>query len=107
MADTVEKKNKKSTPMVHRFLEEARDGHTPLSVYLLSGFQLKGEVVEFDDAAILFKHKGVHQLVMRPAVANIYPFRNSKGDAEEWWRQYAPAASGGKSETRRSKSASA
>ena len=74
--------------MADRFLEDARESGTPLSVYLVSGFQLKGEVVDFDEAAILFNHRGTHQMVMRTAVANMYPLGMAKGAGEPWWTRY-------------------
>jgi host factor-I protein len=78
--------------LADRFLEDARDAALLVSVYLVSGFQLKGNVVEFDKEAILFIHKNVHQLVMRSAVASIYPSAKPKDGADEWWQPYATAA---------------
>ena len=57
--------------LVDRFLIDMRDSQATVSIYLVSGFQLKGEVVQADSDAILFKHRGVHQLVMRSAVATM------------------------------------
>ena len=88
------RRKEKSKTMADRFLEDARDSRWPISMYLLSGFQLKGDVVEFDEATILFKNRGVHQLVMRPAVANVYPLSDSKGDTDKWWRSYVSSAPG-------------
>lgn len=87
---------KKAIPLGNRFLEDARETHRRVSVYLVNGFQLKGEVVSFDEETILFKrirtgracgHVG-HQLVRRSAVAVMYPLLKSKSQAEEWWRNY-------------------
>ena len=88
-----EKQKGRTKTLAERFLSDAREARRPVSVYLLSGFQLKGEVVEYDEAAILFKHRGVHQLVMRPAVANMYPLGGSNGQVDEWWSEYVPATS--------------
>lgn len=44
-----------TAPFTDRFLEDARDTHQRVSVYLVNGFQLKGEVVTFDEDTILFK----------------------------------------------------
>ena len=85
---TNEKKNDK---LVDRFLSNMQDAGKQASLYLVSGFQMKGEVVEFDDEAVLFKHKGVHQLVMRTAVASMYPLVKSRHSEEEWWRAYSDA----------------
>ena len=59
-----------------------------MSAYLVNGFQLKGEVLEFDEETILFKVKDACQLVMRSAVASIYPVRDSKRPDNEWWHSY-------------------
>ena len=87
MANSKKSKGK----LVDRFLVEARDGGLSSSLYLVNGFQMKGEVVEFDDEAVLFKHKGVHQLVMRAAVASMYPLVKSRQSDDEWWRAYSDA----------------
>ena len=80
------------TKLAERFLRESRDARQQISLYLSNGFQLKGLVVDYDDEAILFNHKGVHQLVMRSGVSSMYPLRGSRQDANDWWRDYAPAA---------------
>ena len=80
------------TSLAERFLEEVRDSRTVVSVYLANGYQLKGHVIDFDRDSVLFKHKGAHQLVMRSAVASMYPTEVRSQDGEEWWRAYAPAA---------------
>ena len=81
-----------SKTIADRFLKDARDNHRTASLYLTSGFQLKGEIVDFDREAILFKHRSVHQLVMRSAVATMSPVLDSKQPADGWWREYAPVA---------------
>ena len=77
-----------SVTLAERFFINTLDTRQPVSMYLVNGFQLKGEVVAFDEETILFKHKDVHQLIMRAAVASMYPLPGSKGDSGEWWRSY-------------------
>ncbi len=89
MSDT---RKKQSITLAERYLNDARATRRPASLYLDSGFQLKGEIVEFDQETILFNHKNVHQLVMRSAIASMYPVPDSKQGADEWWRSYTPAA---------------
>ena len=74
--------------LADRFLRDLRETGRRVSVYLVNGFQLKGEIVELDEEAILFKLKDAHQLVMRSAVAGMYPLPSSQGQTEEWWREY-------------------
>ena len=75
-------------PFADRFLQEARDSQMSVSLYLVNGFQLKGEIIDFDAQSILFKHKNICQIVTRSAVASMYPLPKSKGYTDNWWRQY-------------------
>ena len=74
--------------LMDRFLEDSRATGRQVSLYLVSGYQLKGQVVEFDAETILFNHRDVHQLVMRSAVATVYPVSDAKAHAAGWWRAY-------------------
>ena len=85
------KNGKKGRTLAERLLKQARDSHWPISVYLANGFQLKGEVVDFDKESILINHKGAHQLVMRTGVASMYPLPSAKGETEAWWNSHASA----------------
>ena len=71
-----------------RFLQDMGASRTQVSIYLANGFQLKGEVVDWDRESILFRYKDLHQIVMRSAVASMYPISDSKRDGEGWWRPY-------------------
>ena len=82
---------KKDKKLGDSLLARLRDSRQSTSLYLVNGFQMKGEVVEFDDESVLFRHKGVHQLVMRSAVASMYPISKSSQGEDEWWRALAPA----------------
>ena len=88
-----EAKSKKRVTLAERLLVDMRDTQGNVSLYLVNGFQMKGRIVEFDQEAILFKLKDAHQLVMRSAVASMYPIRDSRGDTNEWWRSYGPGSS--------------
>ena len=74
--------------MADRLLEDMRDTQRAMSTYLVNGFQLKGTVVGFDEATILIKVKEAHQLVMRSAVASMYPLPDSRHELDEWWLKY-------------------
>ena len=82
---------KNGATLADRLLQEARDSRWSVSIYLVSGFQLKGVIVDFDEEAILFSHKNVHQLVMRSAVATMYPVKERSQDGSEWWGGYVSA----------------
>ena len=86
---------RKGATLVDGLLRLARDGDHPVSIYLVNGFQLKGEVVGFDAESILFAHKGVHQVVMRSGVATMYPLSASKRDSNDWWQELVQSEAGG------------
>ena len=81
-----QKKTTNQKSLTDRLLEHARDSHTPLSLYLVSGFQLKGEIVEYDSESVLINHKNVHQVVMRTSISTMYTLAGSPADADRWWR---------------------
>ena len=75
--------SKDGATLAERFLQKVSDDHVPISLYLSSGFQLKGYVVGFDQETLLFKHKDVHQHVMRQAIASMYPLPQSENSKEQ------------------------
>lgn len=83
-----------TAPLADRFLKDARGTRMSVSLYLVNGYQLKGEIIEFDEGSILFKHKDTHQVVMRSAVASMYPLPKSRGYADKWWRHYTSTSQG-------------
>ena len=86
-----EKRSQKHTTLADRLLKDMLDTHRAVSVYLVNGFQLKGQIVGLDEETILIKLKGAHQLVMRSAVATMYPIPDSNLDTAEWWTSYESA----------------
>ena len=78
-----------SAKFADRLLQDMRDAQRRVSVYLVNGFQLKGEIVEFDEEAVLFKLNDFHQLVMRAAVGTMYPVADSTQDTNGWWSSYS------------------
>ena len=83
-----ETSNGEHTSIADRFLRDARGANRIVSIYLVNGFQLKGEIVHADKDTILFKHKDVHQLIMRAAVASMYPIPDRNGPTDGWWSEY-------------------
>ena len=83
-----ENNNGEHTSLADRFLRDAQENHRQVSVYLVNGFQLKGEIVDADQETILFKHKDVHQLIMRSAVASMYPIPDRSRQTDGWWSEH-------------------
>ena len=57
------------------FLNQVRKDNIPVTIYLINGFQLKGQVRGFDNFTIIIDTDGKQQLVYKHAVSTISPFR--------------------------------
>ena len=55
------------------FLNNARKSRTPIVVYLISGFQLRGIVKSFDNYVILLESDGKQSMIYKHAVSTISP----------------------------------
>ena len=58
-----------------RYLNQLRKENVPVSVYLVSGIKLQGEIESFDQFSILLKNS-VSQMVYKHAISTIQPARN-------------------------------
>jgi len=59
------------------FLNALRKERVPVSVYLVNGIKLQGQIESFDQFVILLKNS-VNQLIYKHAVSTIVPSRNVK-----------------------------
>ena len=59
------------------FLNALRKERIPVSIYLVNGIKLQGQVESFDQFVILLKNS-VSQLVYKHAISTIVPTRNVK-----------------------------
>jgi host factor-I protein len=59
------------------FLNALRKERVPVSIYLVNGIKLQGQVESFDQFVILLKNS-VSQLVYKHAISTIVPSRNVK-----------------------------
>ena len=59
------------------FLNALRKERIPVSVFLVNGIKLQGQVESFDQFVILLKNS-VSQLVYKHAISTIVPARNVK-----------------------------
>jgi host factor-I protein len=69
------------------FLNTLRKERVPVSIYLVNGIKLQGQVESFDQFVVLLKNN-VNQMVYKHAISTIVPARNvrmapSKDDDEE------------------------
>jgi len=59
------------------FLNALRKEHVPVSIYLVNGIKLQGQVESFDQFVVLLKNS-VSQMVYKHAISTIVPARNVK-----------------------------
>lgn len=60
------------------FLNTLRKEKVPVSIYLVNGIKLQGQVESFDQFVILLKNS-VSQMVYKHAISTIVPSRNISG----------------------------
>ena len=65
----------KINSLQERYLNQLRKENVPVSVYLVSGIKLQGEIEYFDQFSILLKNS-VSQMVYKHAISTIQPARN-------------------------------
>jgi len=59
------------------FLNTLRKERIPVSIYLVNGIKLQGQVESFDQFVVLLKNS-VSQLVYKHAISTVVPSRNIK-----------------------------
>ena len=57
------------------FLNQVRKDKTAITVFLLSGFQIKGIVTGFDNFTVVIDSEGKQQLIYKHAISTIIPSR--------------------------------
>lgn len=65
------------------FLNETRKNRTPLTVFLMNGFQLRGFLTGFDQFVIVLQSDGKQQMIYKHAVSTItpsVPVRQTEGE---------------------------
>lgn len=55
------------------FLNQARKLRTPLTVFLMNGFQLRGVITGFDQFIIVLQSEQRQQMIYKHAVSTIVP----------------------------------
>lgn len=64
------------------FLNALRRENVPVSIYLVNGIKLQGQIDSFDQFVILLKNS-VNQMVYKHAISTIVPARNVTISQEE------------------------
>ena len=67
---------KQSVNIQDQFLNQLRKDNTYVTVFLLNGFQIRGQIKGFDNFTVLFESEGKQQLVFKHAISTFAPQRN-------------------------------
>ncbi|NRD79050.1 RNA chaperone Hfq [Bacillus sp. BRMEA1] len=65
-----------------QFLNQCRKDNINVTVFLLNGFQLRGQIKGFDNFTVLFESEGKQQLVFKHAISTFAPQRNVQLELE-------------------------
>ncbi|MDN5347723.1 MAG: host factor-I protein [Clostridia bacterium] len=57
------------------FLNQLRRENVPVTVYLVNGFQLKGNIRGFDNFTLILDSEGRQQMIYKHAISTIAPAR--------------------------------
>ncbi|MDE0250122.1 MAG: RNA chaperone Hfq [Gammaproteobacteria bacterium] len=68
------------------FLNALRREKVPVSVYLVNGIKLQGQIDSFDQFVVLLKNS-VSQMVYKHAISTIVPSRMVKIPPSDDWRE--------------------
>jgi host factor-I protein len=90
------KLNNKENPMAKGqslqdpFLNALRKERVPVSIYLVNGIKLQGQIDSFDQFVVLLKNS-VSQMVYKHAISTVVPARNVRLVADEGAAPETPA----------------
>jgi host factor-I protein len=64
------------------FLNTLRKEHVPVSIFLVNGIKLQGQIESFDQFVVLLKNS-VSQMIYKHAISTVVPSRAVKFNFEE------------------------
>ena len=56
-------------------LNEVRKEHTPVTLFLMNGFQLKGIVTGFDSFIVVLSSEGRQQMIYKHSISTLVPLQ--------------------------------
>ena len=65
----------KSINLQDSFLNQVRKENVPVTIHLVNGFQLKGNVRGFDNFTVILDAMGKQQMVYKHAISTVTPAR--------------------------------
>lgn len=66
----------KAPNLQDRFLTAARRSETPVTVFLVNGFQMRGTIAGFDPFTVVLMTDGRQNLIYKHAISTISPVRD-------------------------------
>ncbi len=72
----------KSPNLQDVFLASARRNETPVTVFLMNGFQMRGVITGFDSFTVVLTAEGKQNLIYKHAISTVSPARTV--DLAEW-----------------------
>lgn len=75
------------------FLNALRKDRIPVSIYLVSGIKLQGQIESFDQFVILLRNS-VNQMIYKHAISTVVPSRNVKMPTQSGSEEIEEAAVG-------------
>lgn len=73
---------KQSVNIQDQFLNQLRKDGINCTVFLLNGFQIRGQIKGFDNFTVLLESEGKQQLVYKHAISTFSPQRNVSIEVE-------------------------
>ena len=56
-------------------LSEVRKEHTPVTLFLMNGFQMKGIITGFDSFVVVLSSEGKQQMIYKHAISTMVPLQ--------------------------------
>lgn len=56
-----------------KFLNQTRRDRTPVTIFFMNGFQMRGYILSFDQFAVLMLSEGRQNLIYKHAISTIQP----------------------------------
>lgn len=72
-----------STGLQDELLDEIVNDKVPVTVFLMSGFQIRGSILDHDDAVVVLDVEGRQQIVYKHAISTIIPIHPLKALKEK------------------------
>ena len=73
----------RQTSLQDTFLTRARRAKTPVTVFLMNGYQLRGIITGFDSFAVVLVSDGKQQFIYKHAISTIAPLQPVPLEGEE------------------------